>query len=256
LCSPLAKLDDRSIVGFDCAVDWETAGVREDAATIETVVDEAGMSRVLDVALVRTVLAQLGDWKLRPPGAIVPGLGMTFTRAGALSPALPETVRDLLARADVPPALCWLGIPEAAVAADLEAATRVAEGLLDLGVGVGLRDFGSAVSSLEQLRLLPTPTMTIAGPLVAAARTAGSSSDASTALLAAIVAYARALGRVVVAIDIEDDEHVTRLRELGCTFGTGPAFGPPIRPEQVEAFLARSGERRRGGYPVEQRARP
>jgi diguanylate cyclase (GGDEF)-like protein/PAS domain S-box-containing protein len=238
LCSPLAKLDDRSIVGFDCVVDWDTAGVHEDAATIEGVVDEAGMSRVLDVALVRTVLAQLGDWKVRPPGAIVPGLGMTFTRAGAVSPMLPETVRDLLARADVPAALCWLGIPEAAVAADLEAATRVAEGLLELGLGVGLRDFGSAVSSLEQLRLLPTPTMTVAGPLVAAARSASSSSDASTALLAAIVAYARALGRVVVAIDIQDGEHVTRLRELGCTFGTGPAFGPPIRPDQVEAFLA------------------
>jgi diguanylate cyclase (GGDEF)-like protein/PAS domain S-box-containing protein len=238
LCAPLAKLDDRSIVGFDCSVDWDTAGIHEEVATIESVVEEAGMSRGLDVAVVRTVLAHLGDWELRPPGAIVPGLGITLTRAGALSSALPEIVRDLLARADVPAALCWLGIPEAAVAQDLEAATSVAEGLLDLGLGVGLRDFGSAVSSLEQLRLLPTPTMTIAGPLVAAARTACAPGDASTALLAAIVAYARALGRVVVAIDLQDDDHVSRLRELGCTFGTGPAFGRAIRPDQVEAFLA------------------
>jgi len=206
--------------------------------TIERVVDEAGMSRVLDVALVRTMLAHIGDWKARPPGAIVPGLGITLTRGGALSPVLPEIVRDLLTLSDVPAALCWLGIPETAVAHDFEAATRVAEGLLGLGVGVGLRDFGSAVSSLEQLRLLPTPTMTVAGPLLAAARAAGSAADASTALLAAIVAYARALGRVVVAIDVQDDEHVSRLRELGCTFGTGPAFGPAIRPDQVEAFLA------------------
>lgn len=237
LCSPLAKLDDRSVVGFDCAVDWEAAGVHEDPATIDGVVEEAGMSRVLDIALLRTMLAHLGDWALRPPGAIVPGLGITLTRAGALSPVLPELVRDLLARNDVPAALCWLGIPETAVAHDLEAATRVAEGLLELGVGVGLRDFGSAVSSLEQLRLLPTPTMTVAGPLIAAARRP-SASEASTALLAAIVAYARALGRVVVAIDLQDDEHVARMRELGCTFGTGPAFGAPIRPDQVEAFLA------------------
>ena len=238
LCSPLAKLDDRSIVGFDCVVDWETAGVLEDAATIESVVEEAGMARALDVALVRTMVAHIGDWKRKPPGAIVPGLGITLTRGGALSPVLPEIVRDVLARSDVLPALCWLGIPETAVAHDLEVATLVAEGLRDLGLGVGLRDFGSAVSSLEQLRLLPAPTTTVAGPLVAAARTAPSPGDASTALLAAIVAYARALGRVVVAIDLHDDEHVSRLRELGCTFGTGPAFGPPIRPDEVEAFLA------------------
>jgi diguanylate cyclase (GGDEF)-like protein/PAS domain S-box-containing protein len=238
LCSPLAKLDDRSVVGFDCVIDWESAGIHEDAATIENVVDEAGMSRVLDVALVRTIVAQIGDWHVRPPGAIVPGLGITLTRAGALSPALPEIVRNVLAHSHVSPALCWLGMPEAAIAHDLEAATRVAEGLLELGVGVGLRDFGSVVSSLEQLRLLPTPTMTVAGPLVAAARSAGAPGDASTALLAAIVAYARALGRVVVAIDVQDDGHVSRLRALGCTFGTGPAFGRPIRPDEVEAFLA------------------
>jgi diguanylate cyclase (GGDEF)-like protein/PAS domain S-box-containing protein len=240
LCAPLAKLDDRAIVGFDCSVDWETAGVHEDAATIDRVVDEAGMSRMVDLAVVRTVFAQIGDWQLRPPGAIVPGLGITLTRAGAVSPALPEMVSGLLARSNVPAALCWVGIPEAAVAYDLEAATRVVDGLAELGLGVGLRDFGSSLSSLEQLRLLPTPTMTIAGPLVAAARTASTPDDASTALLGAVVGYARALGRVVVAIDVQDDEHVTRLRALGCTFGTGPAFGPAIRPDEVGAFLART----------------
>ena len=56
-------------------------------------------------------------------------------------------------------------------------------------------------------------------------------------LLAAIVKYARALGRIVVAFDVQDEAHAFRLRELGCDFGTGPAFGPPIRPDQVERFL-------------------
>jgi diguanylate cyclase (GGDEF)-like protein/PAS domain S-box-containing protein len=237
LCSALVHLGDRSVVGFDCTIDWETAGVHEPPATIARAVDDAGMSRALDVALIRTMLAQLHDWERRPPAEFVPGLSGTLTRTGALSPVLPELVRDMLVRSDVTPSLCWLGVPEAAVAHDLETASRVAVALDELGVGVALRDFGSAVSSLEQLRRLPAPTMTIAGPLVAAVRNASDDSDPSATLLAAIVKYARALGRIVVAFDVQDEAHAFRLRELGCDFGTGPAFGPPIRPEQVERFL-------------------
>lgn len=239
LCSPLVHLADHSVVGFDCAVDWESAGLHEPPDSIERVVDEAGMSRALDVALVRTVLAQIADWERRPPAAIVPGLSVTLTRTGALSPVLPELVRDMLVRSDVTPSLCWLGIPEAAVAHDLEMASRVVVALDELGVGVALRDFGSSVSSLEQLRRLPAPTMTIAGPLVAAMRNGAEADDASTTLLAAIVKYARALGRIVVAFGVQDDAHALRLRELGCDFGTGPAFGPPVHPDRVEEFLAR-----------------
>ncbi len=237
LCSPLVHLGDRSVVGFDCTVDWEAAGVLEQPDTISRAVDDAGMSRALDVALVRTMLSHIGEWERRPPAEFVPGLSVTLTRTGALSPVLPELVRDMLVRSEVTPSLCWLGVPEAAVAHDLETASRVATALDELGVGVALRDFGSAVSSLEQLRRLPAPTMTIAGPLVAAVRDAGDDSDPRTTLLAAIVTYARALGRIVVAFDVQDEAHAFRLRELGCDFGTGPAFGPAIRPEQVERFL-------------------
>ncbi len=242
VCAPLVHLADGRIVGFDCTVDWATAGVREPIETIEHAVDEAGMSRALDVAVMRTAFAQIADWQRRPPGPIVPGLSITLTRAGALSPLLPELVRDMLVRSGVAPELCWLGIPEAAVAQDLDVASKVVVALGELGVGVALRDFGSRVSSLEQLRRLPTPAMTIAGPLVAAVREGAdedSTDEASTALLAAIVQYARALGRVVVAFDVRDSGHARRLRDLGCDLATGRAFGPAIRPDEVEEFLGR-----------------
>jgi predicted signal transduction protein with EAL and GGDEF domain len=254
LCSPLVQLGDGSIVGFDCTIDWNTAGIRESQETIEHAIDEAGMARAVDVAMVRTALGHIAEWERRPPAPIVPGLSITLTRAGALSPVLPELIRDMLVRSGVTPSLCWLGVPEAAVAHDLDVASRVVVALDKLGVGVALRDFGSAVSSLEQLRRLPAPTMTIAGPLVAAVRHPSHDSeddseekdseandaddDASITLLGAIVRYARALGRVVVAFDVRDAAHARRLRDLGCDFGAGPAFGRPIRPDQVERFLS------------------
>jgi diguanylate cyclase (GGDEF)-like protein len=235
LCTPIVNFEDGAVVGFDGRVDWASAGLPADDELIARVVEEAGMSRALDLALVRTALAQVAEWSQAPPGPIVPGLSVTLTRAGAVSPLLAELVESMLARSRVPAALCWLGIPEAAVAHDLEAASRVVTELDALGLGVALRDFGSAISSLDQLRRLPTRSMTVAGPLVAAAH--AGADEASTALLAAIVQYARALGRIVVALGVEDRAHAERLRELGCTFGSGAAFGPTVRPADVRQYF-------------------
>jgi EAL domain-containing protein (putative c-di-GMP-specific phosphodiesterase class I) len=197
------------------------------------------MSRSLDVAMMRTLLAQLAQWEQRPPGPIVPGLSMVLTRAGGASPLMPELVRDMLARTGVVPARCWIGIPESAVVQDFDAVAAVVTALDDLGVGVALCDFGSAISSLDQLRRLPAPTMTIAGDLVAALAPAEADADddVHVSLFAAIVQYARALGRVVLANDVQDRAHAERLRTIGCDFGSGPAFGPALRPEEIGEFL-------------------
>jgi EAL domain-containing protein (putative c-di-GMP-specific phosphodiesterase class I) len=154
-----------------------------------------------------------------------------------LSTLVPELVRDTLARSRVNPALCWIGVPESAFAADVETASRIVSALDELGIGVALRDFGSAVSSLEHLRAFPAATMTIAGPLVAAVYE--SDDEVHATLLAAIVKYAHALGRVIVAGDVQDQVHASRLRELGCGFGSGPAFGPVLRPDEIPFFLQR-----------------
>ena len=78
--------------------------------------------------------------------------------------------------------------------------------------------------------------MTLAGPLVAAAHDAVD--DAGIALLAAVVRYARALGRIVVALGVQDEAHATALRELGCSFGSGPAFGPTVRPDEIGTYFS------------------
>jgi diguanylate cyclase (GGDEF)-like protein/PAS domain S-box-containing protein len=234
LCTPIADLNGGLIMGFDCTVDWERVGL-EDSDRIRSVLEEAGMSRSLDLAMLRTIVAQLAEWEHEPPGPIVPGLSVELTRSGALSQLVPELVRDILARSRVNPALCWIGVPESAFAADVETASRIVIALDELGIGVALRDFGSAVSSLEHLRAFPAATMTIAGPLVAAVYE--SDDEVHATLLAAIVKYAHALGRVIVASDVRDAGHATRLRDLGCGFGSGPAFGPVLRPDEIPFFL-------------------
>ena len=64
---------------------------------LDKVVEEAGLSRALDAAMVRTVLAQLAEWEHEPPGPIIPGLSMVLTATCALSP--PRQTQGFLAAA-------------------------------------------------------------------------------------------------------------------------------------------------------------
>jgi diguanylate cyclase (GGDEF)-like protein len=231
LLAPIVELRTGRVVGFDCSVDWSSAGI-DDQAALSQVIDEAGLARALDIARLRTVIGQLADWRRQPPGAIVPGLGVVLTPAGAQAPTIGEIVRDQLARSAVAPSLCWIGIPESAVARDVDAAAKVAAALDAIGVGVALRDFGRAVASLEQLRRVPAATVAIAGVLVSVV------DGPEAALAAAVVDYARALGRVVAAFGVETEEQAARVAALGCEFASGPAFGAPVAPDEVGRFLA------------------
>ncbi len=169
---------------------------REQPDTIARVLEEAGMSRALDVALVRTVLAQLADWERRPPAGDRPRPERHARPAtGALSPLLPELVRDMLARSRRHPVTVLARCPGGRGRA--RSRGRVAGG----GRARRPRRRGGAA----RLRLRGVVARTAAPPARAddddrgpARRrrraAANDDDDASTALLAAIVQYARGVG--------------------------------------------------------------
>ena len=203
-----------------------------------------GMSRALDVALVRTVLAQLA--RLGAPAARRDrprSERHADAHRRALAGAARARARHARRAAEVNAVAAAGWVFPRPPSPTISRPRRGSSIALDaLGVGVALRDFGSAVSSLEQLRRLPAPTMTIAGPLVAAVprrRCDGRRREhrpCSPRSCSTRVRWAASS----VAFGVQDAAHARRLRELGCDFGTGPAFGPPIRPDQVEQFLRRA----------------
>ena len=222
LCTPVSRLSDGAIVGFDCGVDFASCGL-QDGPGFDLVVGEAGMTEALDVAVIRTVLAHLAE----TDGVF---MSVALRRGATPSPVLTELVHDMIVRSRVQPASCWIGIADSAVARDVVSAREVAESLRSLGVRVALRDFGSAMSSLEQLRQIPAHALTIAGSFVE------TGDDISFALLRALVDYAHAVGCVVVADGVRDAAEAARLLAAGCDLGIGPAFGPVVAAEDVRDF--------------------
>ena len=171
-----------------------------------------------------------------------PGSACRLTATGAQSPLLPRT----RARHDRPHGARSRRVLDRHSGSGRRARPRSdlagrGRALDELGIGVALRDFGSAVSSLDQLRTLAdaddhdrrsarrSASPTCDDEASEAERGVARRDRAVRARRWAASSW-RSASRICA--------HAERLRELGFDFGSGPAFGPTIPPDQVRDFLA------------------
>ena len=98
----------------------------------------------------------------------------------------------------------------------------------DLGVCVGLDDFGAGSSTLTRLRQRPLHCLKLDRSFVANIDTAESDADRDVSIVRAIVGLAADLGVDVVAEGVETVRQLEWLRDAGCEKFQGWAFGAAV----------------------------
>jgi EAL domain-containing protein (putative c-di-GMP-specific phosphodiesterase class I) len=180
---------------------------------------------VLPLAEECDAVAEIGAWTLRracadarswPEGMVSVAVSPRHLAQGGLVDAVEAALRE----SKLTPARLSLELPEAALLA-AEPEGQVALSMVrDLGAGVVVDDFGSAMGSLAMLRRLPLTGMKLDRSLVRGLP--GESQD--TAMVGAIVAAARALGMTTVAKGVETEAQRACLAALGCDEAQGYLF--------------------------------
>lgn len=95
-------------------------------------------------------------------------------------------------------------------------------------------DFGTGFSSLAYLQRFPVDVIKVDRAFVER----GGTSDEATALVAAILAMAGALGLRAVAEGVETEAQLACLRELGCAQAQGFLFSVPRSLPEVARLVA------------------
>jgi EAL domain-containing protein (putative c-di-GMP-specific phosphodiesterase class I) len=98
---------------------------------------------------------------------------------------------------------------------------------------IALDDFGTGYSSLQNLHELRFDKLKIDRSFVTDLHV----NEESRKLVTAIVSLARNLNLPVVAEGIEDVEVAETLRDMGCTYGQGYAFGRPMPASHIAELL-------------------
>ena len=110
-----------------------------------------------------------------------------------------------------------------------ETVERTLAALAEMGVGVGLDDFGTGWSSLRYLSELSLDFVKLDRSFTAELVPGGRKFDFARA----ICGLARSLGLVVVAEGIETKSQVDLLRAAGCDLGQGYALAHPAPLDQL-----------------------
>jgi EAL domain-containing protein (putative c-di-GMP-specific phosphodiesterase class I) len=114
-------------------------------------------------------------------------------------------------------------------------AAKVLEGLNRLGVSLLMDDFGTGYSSLSHLHSFPFDILKIDRSFVQRIDTG----QQPLQIVRTILELARVLGMDVVAEGIETERQLGLLQTMGCRFGQGYLFSPPLPSAEIGEILAR-----------------
>ena len=232
---PFCRLGDGEVVGYEALLRWnhprgrvlppgDFLRVAQDSGQIEAI-----DWRVFEIAC--SVIQQLPD-------------GSPFLTINVSALHLQHTDFDrhlvrLLERTGFNPARLVIEVTEGSLLDDPERVRATLERLRGIGIGAALDDFGTGYSSLSYLRSLPLRMLKIDRSFVHAL---DEGAPATTTVVAAILALARALGIQVIAEGIETPAQRNALLRMGCEFGQGYLLGRPaplghwipVRPAVLE----------------------
>jgi diguanylate cyclase (GGDEF)-like protein/PAS domain S-box-containing protein len=219
---PVRRLGDGSIAAYEALVRWAHP-VRGVLApdTFLPIAETTDLILEID----RYVLLRACDDAVGWGGADAPNVSVNVSARHVGRGLLPGLVARALTRSGLDPARLTLELTETALLGVTPTATSELDTLVQLGVRLAIDDFGTGYSSLTHLVDVPASYVKIDRSFVG--RMTGS--DASTAIIEAVVSLCRALNIDVVAEGIEDEDQRSMLSRLGCSYGQGFLLGRPGR---------------------------
>jgi diguanylate cyclase (GGDEF)-like protein len=199
-------------------------------------------SEFIPVAELSGLIVEIGDWVLNeacrqlvawPTLSEAPlGVCVNLSAKQLAVPDLVQRVDGALRRAGLAAQRLTLEITETSMILDMTAATATLLALRELGVRLALDDFGTGFAALDSLRL-PVDVLKIDRSYVAGLGRI----PQDTAIVHAVIAFARMLNLSVVAEGIETVEQYEELRALGCEHAQGYYLARPLPHDAALTYV-------------------
>ena len=200
--------------------------------------EETGLIVALGRFALEQAAGELSRWQryfpLQPPLFV----SVNLSRRQMRDSGFEDLFGQVLKHSQVMPGTLKLEVTESAVGSDAEMAGMLGR-LRAMGAGLAIDDFGTGASTLSRVRNLPFDTIKIDKSFLAR-HDGGDLANDSAVVLSSVVAMAHELGRAVVVEGVESESDAAWLNSLGCAFGQGYYFSPPLAPAEALAFIART----------------
>jgi diguanylate cyclase (GGDEF)-like protein/PAS domain S-box-containing protein len=198
--------------------------------------EETGLIVSLGRWVLREACQQVRRWRLSHPHTpLLVSANVSGRQLHELD--IVEETRQALADARISPQAVVLEITESVLMQETGSVLARLQQLKALGVRLAIDDFGTGYSSLSYLQRFPIDILKIAKPFV---EDVASGVDKS-ALARAIVGLGETLKLSTIAEGVEIAEQRMALIDMGCEWGQGYYFAPPLPPEGIDRLITAPG---------------
>lgn len=233
---PVVELETGRVMELEALVRWQhpTRGLVAPAEFIP-VAEESGLILPLGEWVLREACRHMRGWQQKQGRDDAPLLlSVNLSPRQFRHPRLVEDIVESLEETGLDPRHLKLEITESVALDNTEATIATLRDLRSLGISIAIDDFGMGYSALSYLKRYPVDTLKLDRSFVD-----GMGHDIEdTAIVNAVIAFARTLSLSVTAEGIETVEQLTQLQSLGCDQGQGYYFAKPMTAEAVTALLA------------------
>jgi diguanylate cyclase (GGDEF)-like protein len=226
---PVVKADTNEVSGFEALMRWNhPRRGRISPAVFIPIAEEVGL------------IPALGEWTLRQAcmdAAKWPGelrIAVNVSPIQFASDALPQIVVSALANSGLPPARLELEITESVFLGDTSETDARFAALKRLGVRLALDDFGTGYSSLGYLKTAPFDKIKIDQSFVRGTTEEGARNQA---IIAAIVALAKAMGMETTAEGIESFDQLETMQKLEVSHVQGFLYSRAVSNEDLAGYV-------------------
>ncbi len=235
---PIVALDGGEVCGAEALVRWRRPGRGTVPPSVFIpVAEETGLIVEIGRWVLREACRQGYRWE-QERGTPV-RITVNLSGRQLQDPAIVEDVAHALQESGFTPSDLVLEITESILMQHVEVSLDRLTRLKQLGVSLAIDDFGTGYSSLSYLQRYPIDILKIDKTFVDTIDKGGD----GAVLASAIVALGETLRLDTVAEGIETEAQRGTLIELGCAFGQGFLFAPPLSAEDLSGLMRLRGTR-------------
>ena len=235
---PIIRLDTAEIVGVEAL-----ARMRLDDGRIVTAgefheaLQDPKIAHRITSQMLASVALDMAEWQ--DAGLHIQHVSLNVTSADFQKGDLAQRVARALDKAGVPMRHLVVEVTEQVfMGGRRDGVARTMEALRACGMLVALDDFGTGFASLTHLLDFPIDIIKIDRSFVSAI----DSGARSGVIVESLLTMTRRLGMKIIAEGIETQAQAQRLEEMGCRFGQGFLYSPPVPAPVIRELLQRFGQ--------------
>lgn len=228
---PIFDLSTGQIVGLESLLRWNhPAHGKLIPKHFLQIAEDSGIIVLIGHWVLREAITRAAEWNR---AKLTEFVSVNLSRRQLLQADLLPTIQSVLSEVGCSPERLLIEVSESLTGADLPQVKETLIGLQKMGVRLAVDNFGTASSSLKELRRGPFQVLKVDRSFVAGIP----GNDEYAGLLLSALTVGHHLGRIAIAVGVENQQQKEWLVKTGCRFAQGNALSEPLSVVQISELV-------------------